>query len=301
MMPKRKTPKQYDRSAYLFILPYVIMFVVFIALPVIIALLLSVTYFNMVQNPQMNWLDNFIFLFTNDEEFMQFVLPNTIKFAILTGPGGYILGFFLAWMLAQVPRRLRTILALIIYSPSMTAGVAMAVVWKILFAGDQNGYLNSLLLRLGFIVQPIQWLQSPDHLLNIMIIVTLWSSMGVGFLAMLAGIMNIDQTLYEAAYIDGLRNRFQEIFFITIPSMRPQMLFGAVMAIVNSFNAGGIGVALSGANPTPQYSGQLIVNHIEDYGFIRYEMGYASAISVVLLLLVYLLSKTSFNLFGDKD
>jgi multiple sugar transport system permease protein len=135
----------------------------------------------------------------------------------------------------------------------------------------------------------------------IMMIVTLWSSMGVGFLAMLAGVMNVDQSLYEAAYIDGIKNRFQEIFYITIPSMKPQMLFGAVMSVVGTFQAGGIGVMLSGANPTPQYSGSLIVNHIEDYGFIRYEMGYAAALSVVLLLGIYLLSKMSWKLFGEKE
>ena len=78
--------------------------------------------------------------------------------------------------------------------------------------------------------------------------------------------MNIDQELYEAAYVDGIKNRAQEIIYITVPSMKPQMLFGAVMSIVNAFNMGWIGVALAGANPTPEYSGQLIANHIDDFG-----------------------------------
>jgi multiple sugar transport system permease protein len=153
----------------------------------------------------------------------------------------------------------------------------------------------------GVILEPIQFLQSPDYLMTIMIVVSLWSSMGVGFLAMLAGVLNIDQTLYEAAYIDGIKNRTQEIFYITIPQMRPQMLFGAVMAVVGTFQAGGIGVALSGSNPTPQYAGQLIVNHIEDFGFIRYAMGYASAVSVALLLIVYSLSKVTQKILGERD
>lgn len=135
----------------------------------------------------------------------------------------------------------------------------------------------------------------------IMIIVSLWSSMGIGFLAMISGILNINQELYEAAYVDGMRNRFQEIIYITVPSMKPQMLFGAVMAIVNAFNMGWIGVTLSGANPTPEYSGQLITNHIDDYGFIRYEMGYAAAISVVLLIIVYAFNVVAHKLFGEKD
>jgi len=180
-------------------------------------------------------------------------------------------------------------------------GVAMASMWRIIFSDDSQGYLNSLLLNWGIILEPIQFLQSPQYLMTIMIVVSLWSSMGVGFLAMLAGVLNIDQTLYEAAYMDGIKNRAQEIFFITIPSMKPQMLFGAVMAVVTTFQAGGIGVALSGSNPTPQYAGQLIVNHIEDFGFIRYMMGYAAAISVILLLMVYFISKITWRILGEKE
>ncbi|WP_261766418.1 carbohydrate ABC transporter permease [Halolactibacillus halophilus] len=232
---------------------------------------------------------------------MRNVLPNTLIFALIVGPGGYILSFILAWMLAQIPRLPRIIFALVLYSPSMTAGIAMAVVWRIIFSGDQTGYLNALLINLGVIYEPLQFLQSPNYLMTIMIVVTLWGSMGVGFLAMLSGVLNINTEIYEAGYIDGIKNRFQEIIYITIPSMRPQMLFGAVMAIVTTFQAGAIGVQLSGANPTPQYAGQLMVNHIEDYGFIRYEMGYAAAISVLLLLFIYLFSKLAWRLFGDND
>ena len=232
---------------------------------------------------------------------MQKVLPNTIKFSLIVGPLGYALSFLLAWMLAQIPHKPRTIYALIIYSPSLTSGVAMTVIWKVLFNGDQTGYLNSVLLNLGIIREPIQWLQSTDYLMPVMMLVALWSSMGVGFLAMLAGVLNINQELYEAGYIDGISNRFQEIMYITIPSMKPQMLFGAVMAVVNTFQTGAIGVSLSGANPTPQYAGQLMLNHIEDYGFLRYEMGYAAAISVVLLLIIYISSKVIYRLLGEKE
>lgn len=288
-------------EAYVFLFPYVVLFFTFIIIPVCIAMALSLTYFNTVQFPAFIGLKNYISLITQDEIFMQHVLPNTIKFGLVVGPGGYALSFILAWALAQITHRARTILALILYSPSMTAGVAMTVVWKVIFSGDSSGYLNSLLLNAGLIYSPIQWTQSPQYLLTIMIVVSLWGSMGVGFLAMLAGVLSIPVSIYEAAYIDGIRNRFQEIFYITIPSMKPQMLFGAVMAVVGTFQAGAIGVQLSGSNPTPQYAGQLIVNHIEDFGFIRYEMGYASAASVVLLLLVYLLSKLSWRLFGEKD
>jgi multiple sugar transport system permease protein len=284
-----------------FVMPYVIMFVVFIVIPVIIAIGLSFTYFNTIETPNVIGLRNYIELITRDEVFMQYVLPNTIRFAFIVGPVGYMMSFFLAWMLAQIPHKPRTILAIVLYSPSMTAGVAMGVVWTVMFSGNTMGYLNAWLLNFGLIQEPIQFLTSPEYLMNIMMIVSLWGSMGVGFLAMLAGILNIDQTLYEAAYVDGMRNRWQEIFYITIPSMKPQMLFGAVMAVVGTFQIGAIGVQLSGANPTPQYAGQLMVNHIEDFGFIRYLMGYASAISVVLLILIYSISKVTFSLLGEKD
>lgn len=265
-----------ELSAYLFVGPFLILFLIFIVVPVIVAIYLSFTYFNTIQPPTFIGLQNYVNLITQDSEFMMYVLPNTMQFALLVGPGGYLLSFWLAWLLAQVPRRSRTILTLAIYSPTLTVSVAMTAVWLILFSGDSAGYLNSWLLKLGIIHDPIQWTQSPHFLMPIMIIVSLWNSMGVGFLAMLAGILNVDPQLYEAGYIDGIKNRLQEVWYITIPSMKPQMLFGAVMAIVGTFQAGDIGVLLSGANPTPEYAGQLIINHINDYGFIRYEMGYAS-------------------------
>jgi multiple sugar transport system permease protein len=280
---------------------YALMFFIFIVVPVLAAFLLSFTFFDTIQLPRFIGLRNYITLITQDDTFMKYVLPNTIQFAVIVGPGGYALAFLLAWMLAQLPKIPRTLFALILYSPSMTSGVAMAVVWKTLFSGDQTGYLNSFLMNLGIVQEPVQWLQSPEYLMTIMIVVTLWSSMGIGFLAMLAGILEINPELYEAAALDGMSSRWQEIFYITIPSMKPQMLFGAVMAIVGTFQAGAIGVTLSGSNPTPQYAGQLIVNHIEDYGFLRYEMGYAAAVSVVLLLMVLFFTRLSNRLFVSEE
>lgn len=303
-MMKNSTQKIKNKnlfSTYGFLAPYFIMFATFIIVPVLLAIMLSFANFDSIQFPTFAGLRNYVNLLTQDEVFMQHVLPNTLRFSIIVGPGGYILSFIVAWMLAQIPHKPRTVLALVMYSPSMTAGVAMSVLWSIIFSGDAAGYLNGLFLRFGFITEPIQFLQSPEYLMTIMIIVSLWSSMGVGFLAMLSGILNINQEIYEAAYIDGMNNRFQEIIYITIPSMKPQMLFGAVMAVVGAFQGGAIGVALSGSNPTPQNAGQLMVNHIDDYGFIRYEMGYAAAISVVLLLFIYAFSKVATKLFGEKS
>lgn len=286
-------------AAVWFLMPYVILFMIFIVIPVIAAIALSFTNYDAIQRPEFVGFLNYINLLTQDEIFMQYVLPNTCIFAFIVGPVGYVLSFLLAWMLAQVSKVPRTILALLIYSPSLTSGVAMSVVWKIIFASDQMGYANYFLMELGITTDPILFTTDANFLLPIMIIVSLWSSMGVGFLAILAGILNINPEYYEAAMIDGMRNRFQEIFYITIPQMKPQMMFAAVMAVVNTFSVGAIGVQLSGSNPTPGYAGQLIVNHIEDYGFLRYEMGYASTVSLVLLIFIYTISKVAGKVFKE--
>ena len=290
-----------SRTTVIFLFPYVLMFMVFIVLPIVIAIGLSFTYFNGISTPKFVGFDNYVYVFTQDSLFMKTILPNTLLFAVVVGPGGYVLSFLLAWVIAQLPKLPRTILALIVYSPSMTSGVAMTVLWKTIFSGDEQGYLNSLLLSMDFITEPIQWLQSPDYLMPIMMIVTLWGSMGVGFLAMLSGMLGINKELYEAGYIDGISNRFQEMVNITIPSMKNQMLFGAVMAIVSAFSSGAIGVQLSGANPTPQYAGQMLVNHIDDYGVLRKELGMSAALSVILLIIIYAFSKIFTKLFREKD
>ena len=290
-----------NRTTVAFLAPYVILFFVFIILPIIVAIFLSFTYYNGISRPEFVGLDNYIYLFTQDSDFIKVILPNTLLFALVVGPGGYILSFFLAWVLSQLQKWPRTIFALIIYSPSMTMGIAMSVLWKIIFSGDEQGYLNAILLNMGFITEPVQWLQSPAFLMPVMMIVTLWSSMGIGFLAMLSGLLNVNKELYEAAYIDGVRNRFQEIFYVTIPAMKNQMLFGAVMAIVSAFSAGAIGVQLSGSNPTPQNAGQLVVNHLEDYGILRKELGMSAALSVILLIIIWVFNRIFTKLFRERE
>lgn len=287
-------------NGYGFMAPYAIVFLIFILVPVILAIILSFTNFNSIEWPSFVGFLNYITVITSDEVFMQYVLPNTVLYAVVVGIGGYLLSFILAWALCNLTKLPRTIFALILYSPSMTMGVSMTVLWKSIFSGDQMGILNGWMMSLGLINEPIIWLTRADLLLPIVIIIGLWSSMGIGFLSMIAGILNSDEELYEAAAIDGVKNRFQEMFYITLPQMKPQMLFAAVMAVVNAFQNGTISTLLAG-NPTPGYSAQLIVNHIEDYGFLRYEMGYAAAVSVVLLIIVQLFSVGANALLTEKD
>lgn len=300
--PKRNKISRRENNwhGWLFIGPYGLLFAIFILIPVILAVILSFTNFNAVEFPEFVGFLNYITLLTNDDVFMKYVLPNTVIYAVIVGIGGYVLSFLLAWALCNLSKGLRTVLALILYSPSMTTGVAMTVLWKVIFSGDQAGLLNSWLMELGIITEPIIWLIDTNYLLPIVIIIGLWSSMGIGFLSMIAGILNTDETLYEASAIDGVSNRVQEMLYITIPQMKPQMLFAAVMAIVGAFQNGMISSLLVG-NPSPGYASQLLVNHIEDYGFLRYEMGYAAAVSVVLLLIVQLFSKAANSLLTEKD
>lgn len=296
-----KTKKKFQHSDFLFALPYALVFFTFVILLILISVALSFTYYDTINMPRWVGFSNYVTLFTRDSDFMQYALPTTVRYALIVGPVGYLLAFLMAWVLAQIAKKVRTILTLILYSPSLTSGVMMAVVWRVLFSGDARGYLNSILLNWGIISSPLQFLQSPGWIFGIMVFVGLWGSMSVGFLAMLSGILNINKELYEAAYIDGMKSKWQEIFYITIPSMKPQMMFGAVMSIVGTFNTSGLATALSGSTPPPQYAGWLIVDHMNDYGFARYEMGYASAISVVLLgivLIFYLVAKA---LFTERD
>ncbi len=289
-------------SVFFLQLPFLALFFTFILLPVVVAFSLSFTDFNSIQTPRFIGLDNYVNLFTKDTVFMRYALPNTLSFALVVGVMGYILSFLMAWSLAQVTKGWRTVLAVILYSPSLTGSAMMGAVWRVVFSEDKVGYLNAFLLKQGLIQSPVNWLTNPQTLMMVMVLVSLWSSMGIGFLAMLAGILNVNRELYEAAYIDGVINRWQEILYITVPAAAPQMLFGAVMAVVGTFQSGSIGVVLSGGqNPTPGYAGQLLVTHIEDYGFLRYEMGYAAAVSVVLLLMIYGISRLTNRLFAGED
>lgn len=299
----KSTWKQMKSSwvAYALIAPFMICFCIFIVGPVLSATVLSFTSYDSIQPPKFTGLDNFVKMLTQDVVLMKYVIPNTLVFAVVVGPVGYALQFALAWMINKAPKKTSRPYIMAIYAPSIAGGVLISVVWQVFFSSDQLGYLNDFLLNLGVINTPVAWTQDKNWLLPIMIIVTLWSSMGVGFLSLFAGMQNVDEQLYEAGKIDGITSPLQELFYITIPSMKPQMLFSAVMAIVNALKSGSIGVQLSGQNPTPNYAGQLIQSHIEDYAFARFELGYATALSFMLLVVTYILSQICFKFLGTKE
>lgn len=287
------------RISYLFLSPFILLFAVFIVLPTLTSLGLSFTYYNILEPPKWSGWSNYKLLITDDDVFIT-ALKNTLYFALVTGPLGYCLAFLFAWMIHQIPAKARTYYTTVFYVPSLTSGVAMAVVWLIIFANDSNGYLNSILMQFGFINEPIQWITDVKKIMPVIITISLWMSLGTGFLAFLAGFETINTELYDAGKVDGIRSRFQELWFITIPSMKPQLLFGAVLAIVGSFKVGEVSMAVAGF-PSPLYAGHTIILHLHDYAVLRYEMGYAAAISVVLFILIYGLGRICFKVFASKE
>lgn len=266
------------------LLPFLFFFVVFIILPILASVVLSFTDFNMLQWPKFVFLENYTSLFLDDDIFLTSV-KNTLVFAFLTGPLSYFLCLFFAWLINEMPKKLRLLFTLIFYAPSIAGNIF--VVWTAILSGDRYGLLNSFLLRLGFIHDPVKWLTDPAYTLGVVIVVQLWLSLGISFLSFIAGFQGIDRSMYEAGAVDGIRNRFQELVYLTLPSMAPMLLFSAVMQITASFGVGAVSSALVG-NPSTDYSAHTVVLHMQDYGMIRYEMGYASAISVVLFLAMIL-------------
>ncbi len=273
-------------ACYAMLAPFMIFFILFTVIPVVMSLPVAFTDFNMAQKPEFVGLSNFRTLFLSDKVFMGSVRV-TIVFALLTGPVSYVLCFLLAWLINGMPRRLRTFFTLIFYIPSLAS---VYTVWQLIFSGDMNGYLNAFLIDLGVINSPVQWLTDGRYVLGVTIAVQLWISLGAGFLALRAGFQNIDPALYEAGAIEGMQNRRQELIYIVIPSMGPQLMFAAVMQIVSSFTAGTIAQNLVGF-PSTDYKAHTIMTHAYDYGWVRYEMGYASAICMMLFIAMFILSR----------
>lgn len=282
---------------YLFLAPFLILFSIFVVAPVLVAVVTSFTNYNMLQSPEFVGLNNFKLLFLDDKVFLT-ALANTLTFACITGPIGYFLSFIAAWVINQL--KARNAFALAFYAPSITSGIAMSVVWLTIFSGDRYGYLNNILMNIGLIDEPILWTTDPNFIMTVVIIISLWMSMGTGFLVFLAGLQNISREYYEAGSIDGIRNKFQELFYLTLPMMKPQLLFGAINAIVGSFGVFDIAVSVAGM-PSPNYAGHTIVAHLYDYAFIRFQMGYASSVAVVLFIITFILGKVVMKMLSSKD
>ena len=291
--PKSKAKISYRQDiaknwrVYLMSLPYLLFFFFFVVLPIIASVFLSFTYYNMLQAPSFIGFNNYFNLIVTDTVFLK-ALKNTLLFAVLTGPVSYFLCLIVAWFINELPRYLRVLMTLIFYAPSLSSSVYF--IWQYLFSGDSYGLINGFLMKLGIIYEPIQWLSDEKYTLIVVMIVQVWMSLGTSFLAFIAGFQGIDKSLYEAGDVDGIKNRYQEFFYMTFPLLKPQLLFSAVMQIVTSFSVSTVSQQLCGL-PSTNYSAHTIVLHITDYGNIRYEMGYACAISVVLFIIMLLTRK----------
>ena len=283
------------RSSYLLIAPFMILFFVFTVIPGIAAIILSFTDFNMLQTPNFVGLDNYKALFLNDDVFM-IAVKNTLIFAFVTGPLSYIACFVFAWFINELPGKLRAFMTLVFYAPSISGSAYY--IWQFIFSGDRYGVVNGVMMKLGILDEPIQWLTDTDYMMMTCIIVQLWLSLGTSFLSFMAGFKTVDEDLYEAGAIDGIKNRFQEVWHLTLPQMKPQLLFGAVMQIASSFAVGAVPMALNGF-PSTDYATHTSMTPIHDYGNVRYELGYACAISTVLLLFMQITNKVITRLLAD--
>ncbi|MCR4934633.1 MAG: sugar ABC transporter permease [Lachnospiraceae bacterium] len=277
-----------NKISYLLIAPYCILFILFYLVPVCMSIGLSFTYFNILEPARFVGWKNYVDLFFADEVFLKAV-KNTFLFAIITGPIGYFLALFIAWMINDIKNsKIRAFMTLIFYAPTIS-GQAY-IVWKYIFSSDTYGMANGWLMKWGLTFQPILWFEDEKFIAPILIIVVLWMSMGTGFLSFIAGLQNVDRSLYEAGYMDGITNRFQELWYITLPAMKEQLMFGAVMTITSSFAIHDQLAALAGF-PSVNYAAHTVVSHLIDYGTVRFEMGYASAIATLLFMVMILCNK----------
>ena len=285
--------KKYKHS-YVLVTPFFLICFVFTVLPVLISIFLSFTNYNMLESPEFVGVTNYIRLVLDDKIMIKAV-NNTLIFAFLTGPISYFLCLMLAWLINDLNKVLKNIFTVIFYVPSMCASAF--IVWTFLFSSDSYGYINSVLMQFGFLKEPIAWLTDPRYMMGVLILVQLWMSLGTGFLAFIAGLQGIDASMYEAGVIDGIPNRFYELWYITLPSMVSQLTFGAVMQIVGAFSVGQISMSLAGF-PSTNYAAETVITHIIDYGTIRYEMGYASAMATVLFVAMFLTQKLAVKLLS---
>jgi multiple sugar transport system permease protein len=279
---ERKRDFKRSRDLYVLLTPYFLLFFLFTVLPVAISLIFSFTYFNMLEFPKWAGWENYRRLFFEDDVFL-IAIKNTIMFAVITGPLGYLGSFVFAWLVNELKPKVRSVMTLIIYAPSISGGAY--IIWRLIFSGDMYGYANAFLIRWGITLEPIQWLQNPDYIPFIIILVQLWLSLGVSFLAFIAGLQGVDRTLYEAGAVDGIKNRWQELWYITLPSIKPQLMFSAVIQITASLAIAEVAMNIAGF-PSVEYAGHTIVTHLIDVGNLRFEMGYASAIATILFVMM---------------
>lgn len=276
--------KRLSLTPYLFLAPALIIIGVFILYPTAAVLFYSFTDYDIVRPPQWVGLRNFIELF-QDPIFYKALLNSFIY--LLVTPTLIILSIILAIAVNRPLRGINAFRALY-YVPVISGTIAVGIAWRWLF--DYNGGLvNGLLLSTGILKEPVQWLADPAFTLPIAMLLTVWIGLGYYMMVFLAGLQNIPEELYDAAVIDGC-NGIQKHWYVTLPGLRPQIVFVAVissLAAIEVFNeifviTGGLGGILN--------SGVTLVFYLWRQAFRLQHAGYASAIAIVLLAITLVFS-----------
>ena len=285
--------------AFVFIAPALLLFLIFIFVPLFASLFLSFTQYNVLHPPVWAGLANFRQLMFHDPRFWK-AFRNTVCYVVGVVPIGISTALVLAAALEELTRG-KQLFKVLYFIPTVTSVVAIAAVWKWLFAGEKFGLINYFLIRLGF--HPVDWLLSPTWILPAIMIMSIWAGLGYNLVFFSAGISTIPQTLYEAAKVDGA-SWWGRFWNVTVPMLRPTLVFVVVMAVINSFQVfdqvyimtGGTGEGTGGVLD----SGLTMVSYLYDQGFMQFHMGYASAIAYLIFGCVFGLTLVNIRMLRSK-
>lgn len=286
---KRGGKLEYQNMGYVFVAPSVILYAIFMFIPIFRTIAISFTDYDL-KTSTFAGLRNYAAL-AGDPVFCK-ALANTIIYTLLTLIPTMVLGLLLA-LLIKDKFRGRAAFRAIFYMPNIVSLVAASLAWMYLFA--EVGIINMVFKRLG--IPAAHWLSDPHLALICVVIVSLWMSGGHNMLLFLSGLQSIPTHLYEAASIDGA-NGWQQFWKITLPQLAPTTFFVFVMTCIGSFQVFGQVYMMTGGGPdnaTTTLAHQIYLN-----AFQYYHMGYASAISVVLLLIILAITAVNFR-FGNTD
>ena len=279
--------------------PFVLSLFVFGVIPVGYSIIMSLFSYNLYEPATFVGLNNFKALFLEDNEFA-LAIKNTVMYAFIVTPITFIVNFLLAAVLNSLSKGIRNIMVILFYIPQTAAGAAMSLVWLYLFSGDSYGLINHFLMTMGWITSPVQWTTDTNILFYVVMFIGVMMGAGMSFLTFVAGFQALPADMYEAGRIDGIRNKFQELIYLTIPQMKPQLLFSALTSAVAAFAVADIPAAVAGF-PSPDYAAHTIALHMRDYGFVRFEVGYSSAISVVLFAMTFATGYILRKLLTEKE
>ena len=276
--------RKFSATPYLFLVPALALIAVFVLYPILAVLYYSFTDYNIINPPVWVGLSNYGKLL-GDPVFWK-ALTHSIIYLIVT-PTIIALSVALAIVVNRKLKGIHIFRALY-YVPAVSGSIAIGIAWRWLF--DRNGFMNSFLISVGAIKEPIQWLADPNLVLPIAMLLTIWAGIGYYAVIFLAGLQNIPEELYDAALIDGCTN-FQKHRYVSIPGLRPQIVFVAVISSLAALKVFDEIYVLTGRTGGILDSGVTVVFYLWKEAFTELaHAGYASAIAIVLLILTLVFS-----------